>query len=692
MSRLRAVAMLLFLLVQCGTAMAQANDWEQYLSEFYENDEEAAVSMEEAYEHLTELARQPLDVNTVEEADLLLIPGIDGRQIDDILLYRHRYGRMRSIDELAMIESIDPQLRRYLSCFLTVGDAEAAPWYKGERLREGLRHARHDITATAQIPTYYRAGDRNAPTRTGLGENRYAGKYLGDPVRHSVRYTFAMGSNAVINLAGGKTAGEPFGAPHNRWGYGRYVYNLSIREAGAFRHVVAGLFRAQFGMGLILNNNFSMGKQGMLAAMGRRLTAFTPHSSQSDSRHFQGIAATVALSRRLQMAAFWSYRNIDATLNGDGTISTILSQAYHRTATEMEKRNNAAQLATGIHLGYERNIWGVGVSAVYSWLNRPVNPTYATADTIRQSQMYRRYYPRGNSFANVSADYRYRWRELAFSGETAIDRNANVATLNSLTWQSPWGVTFMALQRYYSYMYGSLLGSSFSDNGMVSNESGLYIGAQWNAGHGITVEGYTDVAYFPWYRYRVSDASYAWDNCIKGTAGWGNWKFSLRYRIKMKQRDKNVDDRKMLLTKYDNRLRLAAAYDDGTWNVNTQVEGCTLAYDETSKGLLMSLSAGWKATGRLQCYAHAAYFNTDDYDSRIYAYERGMQYSFGYSPYYGKGMRAALMVKWQPGGWIAVQGKVGHTRFFDRQTIGTAERMIFSSHCTDIDLQLKLRL
>ncbi|MBR2254137.1 MAG: helix-hairpin-helix domain-containing protein [Prevotella sp.] len=329
------IAAILFLLIQCWAAVAEAfgavaessaavadNDsWEQYLTALYENDEGAVVSMEEAYEHLNELAQQPLDVNTVTQEDLMQIPGLDQNQINDILEYIHRYGRMRSIEELAMIESIDLNLRNYLECFLVAEDEAAKPWYAKGQLRQSLRKVRQSLVTTARVPTYYRAGDQRAPSHTYMGDNRYAGKYLGDPVSHSLRYSLRMGENVTFNLSGGKSAGEPFFGEHNRWGYDRYAFNLRVTHVGRFSQIILGHFRGQFGLGLVLNNNFTLGKQGMLAAVGRRLTAFSPHSSVSDSKHFQGAAAMVSLSDRIQMAAFFSYRKIDATLNADSTIS-----------------------------------------------------------------------------------------------------------------------------------------------------------------------------------------------------------------------------------------------------------------------------------------------------------------------------------------------------------------------------------
>lgn len=679
-----------------AAAVADNDSWEQYLTELYENDEGAVVSMEEAYEHLNELAQQPLDVNTVTQEELMQIPGLDQNQINDILEYIHRYGRMRSIEELAMIESIDLRLRNYLECFLVAEDESTKPWYKGEQLRQSLGRVRHSLVVTARVPTYYRAGDQRAPSHTYMGDNRYAGKYLGDPVSHSLRYSLRVGENVTFNLSGGKSAGEPFFGEHNRWGYDRYAFNFGVTHVGRFSQVVLGHFRGQFGLGLVLNNNFTLGKQGMLAAVGRRLTAFSPHSSVSDSKHFQGAAVMVRLTGRLQLAGFFSYRKIDATLNADSTISSILTSNYHRTPLEMGKKNNSALMAMGAHLSYERRQWGVGISTLYSWLNRELNPTYSKSGEIKPSQLYRQFYPHGNRFWNISSDYHYRYRDLRLNGETAIDKDFHLATINTITWRTSSNLTLMAVQRYYTYQYNALFGSSFSDGGSVKNESGLYIGARWDISPSIVIEGYTDIAYFPWYKYLVSSSSYSWDNSITGT--WNknsSWSFSLRYRIKMKQRDKttkNESQEKALLTKYDHRLRLLAIYNKERWSLRTQVEGCSLSFDETKKGYIIAQSASYKPTSTLEIYANAAWFNTDDYDSRLYSYERGMRYSFGSTSYYGKGIHAALMLKYQLVSRLTLQGKVGHTRYFDRETIGTAERMIFSSHYTDIELQVGVKM
>lgn len=697
--------MLLFLLLMIvpGRVVAQEAEtpsWQVYLASLYGEDEMQMQAMEEAYEVLTDLEQQPLNVNTAEVEQLLQIPGLTIDQVSDIIQYREKYGEMKSIDELSMIPSIDNNLRRFISHFLIVTDASGSLWSTKEGRKGLLRRMKHEVTYTAGIPTYYRAGDRGASSVNGETKNKYADKYLGSPLRHSLRYSLSVGNDLKVNITGANNAAEPFFSGRNTMGYDSYAYNVSIRNAGIFSQIVAGTFRARFGMGLTMNNNFTLGKQTVASSLGKGGGVFSPHSSASDSRHLQGIAATAMLGR-WNVSGFLSWRYIDATLNDDGTISTILTSGYHRTETEMQKKNNASQTTAGAHVGYRvvkpGMYFSVGVSAVYSHLNTPINPVFSKADTVSNSRLYRLFYPTGSTFSNYGADYTLRYHDITLAGETATGSSGGIATINGVTWKAPYGITLTGVYRFYSYRYASLYASSLSEGGAVQNESGAYIGIGWSRLRYLTLNFYTDIAYFPWKKYRVSDASRAFDNCLTATYSRDDWSLAVRYRLKSKQKDMTTTDdegnaRKQLAYRTDQRLRFIFSLDRPHWQAKSQVEGCLLKFDGTSNGIIVSQSLGYKAGNKWSVYGTAAYFTTDDYDSRLYTYERGMQYGFGYSSYYGQGMRLSVVGSYAPFRWMKVLAKVGHTRYFDRSTIGTAERMIFSNRQTDIDLQVKFKL
>lgn len=688
-----AALLLLFLFSIC-----KADDytsWEDYLLELYENEEDDATNFQTAYEHLTELQNAPLNINTAEVTDLLQIPGLDLSIINDIIEYRDKFGQLQTITELALIPSIDDRLRNYLSCFLIVAKNDAK-WYSKQELLKLPHHLRHSIIASASIPAYYRAGDIAMSQTKG---NKYAGKYLGDPIKHSIRYNLKAGNNITFNLSGGKTAAEPFGSYCNKTGYDTYSFNLMVTELGRFRRIIVGQYNGQFGMGLTLNTNFTLNKQSMISAVGRLYNTFTPHSSVSDSKHFQGIATCIDISNQLKLSVLFSHIYVDATLNADSTsVSTLLYSPQHRTTTEIKKKDNTKKSDTGIHLRYTSPIaqplqWNIGTSFVLSSFNRKLEPTFSKVDTISASRLYRLYYPHGKTFWNYSVDYSLRYHSIALCGETAINDQWALATINTATWKAIDDIlTLSAIQRYYSYKYNTINGSCFNSGGAVQNESGLFLATQYKFLKYFTIDAYTDIAHYPYLKYRISDASSAWDNCFTITYTRYTWNASIRYRVNSRQKEYTYKNHKQLIWRTDQKLRFLFTYNNEHLNLRTHIEGSKQTYDNDSFGILLSQSANYVFNKRWNIYLSGTYFCTEDYDSRIYNYERGILYSFGYSPYYGKGLRLALMAKCDISKHFAATFKVGNTHYYDRKTIGSAERTIYSNQQTDFDLQLKIKL
>ena len=90
--------------------------------------------------------------------------------------------------------------------------------------------------------------------------------------------------------------------------------------------------------------------------------------------------------------------------------------------------------------------------------------------------------------------------------------------------------------------------------------------------------------------------------------------------------------------------------------------------------------------------ANIGYFDTDDYDSRIYAYEPAMRYAFSFPTYYGQGIRYSFMARYHLTKSMMLAAKMGVTDYFDRTTIGSGLQQIKASSKADIELQLLINL
>ena len=656
----------LFVWISCCVQAQSAHDWERYLNEVMTVEDAGTTAWEDTYDLLCELEQHPVDINQASREQLEQLPFLSAQQVEEIMEYLYRYGPMKSLAELRMIRSLDDSRRRLLSFFVVVSSQETGVSRNViDVLGDALKYGRSELMATGRIPFYERKGDADG--------------YQGYPYRHWLKYQLTYGDWLKAGIVGSQDAGEPFFKGKNRLGYDYYSAWLQLKQLGRLETLVLGNYRVSMGMGLILNNSFGLGKVSMLQNMGRPTSTLRAHSSRSSDGYMQGAAATVRIARGLTATGFFSYRAMDATLNKDGSASTILTSGYHRTETELEKKDNLKNTTFGGNVRYQANGCHLGVNMVATHLNRELKPNTAV--------LYRQHYAQGYDFLNVSADYGYVHHRFSVNGETAINRDGALATINSVSLQlgSEWSL--MALYRFYSYRYTSLYANSYSDGGNVQNESGLYLGTTWQPSPSWKLMAYTDIAYFPWARYQISQASHAWDNLLQLSYTHRRWTFGGRYRLRLRQRDN--DDKTALLNRTEHRGRLSATYaDNSRWSSQTQLDFGFVSLKDHERGLMLSETLGF--THRwLRLNGGLSWFHTDSYDSRVYLYELGPLYTYSFAQFSGEGIRYWLMARANIGKRLMLTAKLGTTNYFDRSTIGSSYQQINRSSQTDLDLQIR---
>ena len=641
------------------TVQAQSgHEWEAYLNDVMTAEDASSVTWEDTYDLLCELEQQPLDINQATREQLEQLPFLSAQQVEEIVEYLYRYGPMKSLAELRMIRSLDDGRRRLLTYFIFIGD-------RSQETGDSRLTARvlNELMATGRIPFYERKGD--------------TGAYQGYPYRHWLRYQLTYGDQLKAGIVGSQDAGEPFFAGKNRLGYDYYSFYLQLNHWRRLETLILGNYRVSMGMGLIINNSFGLGKVSILQNMGRSTSTLRAHSSRSSGSYLQGAAATVNIAKGLTATGFVSYRAMDATLNSDGTAATILTSGYHRTETELEKKNNLKNTTFGGNIRYQANGYHAGLNVVATHLNRELKPN--------TTALYRQYYAQGYDFLNVSADYGYVHHRFSVNGETALNREGALTTINSVSLQlgSEWSL--MALYRFYSYHYTSLYANSYSDGGSVQNESGIYIGATWQPSPSWKLMAYTDYAYFPWAKYQISQSSHSWDQLLQVSYSKKRWSFGGRYRLRIRQKDN--DDKTALVTRTEHRGRLSAEY-SSVWSSRTQVDFGFISFNTPEAGLMVSETLGF--THRwLRLNGGLGWFHTDSYDSRVYLYELGPLYSYSFTQFSGEGIRYWLMARANIGSRLVLTAKMGVTNYFDRSTIGSSYQQINRSSQTDLDLQLR---
>ena len=586
-----------------GVRAQGEHSWEQYLGAVMTAEDMETEQWQLNYDMLCELEQHPININMATREKLEQLPFLSAQQVEALMEYLYRYGAMKSTSELQMITEIGPQTRKLLECFV----------YAGEEPKTSAR-LRHELIADAKVS-----------------------------YRHWFRYQMEKGEKFKMGLVASQDAGEPFFSGKNKLGYDYYSPYLQLKKIGHLETLVLGNFRASMGMGMVMNNSFGLGKISTLQNLGRNTIGLRAHSSRSEG-YLQGLGATINLGLGLKTTAFISYTPMDATLNDDGSARTIITTGYHRTEAEMAKKHNTHALKAGGVIRYDIGRIHLAVNALFNHLDRRLSPD--------KKQLYSYYKPEGIDFLNASVDYGYRGRHWTLNGETATDGSGHIATINSISVSTSNGLSLMALQRFYSYQYASLDAQSYSDGGRVQNESGLYVGLQWQPSPKWQLVAYTDYAYHPWATYRKTKSSYSFDNLLQCMFTSKHWKFMARYRLKIYEKE--------------HRTRISVEYSNRNFSARTQLDGGYCSEKKIEQGAMLSENIAYTLSW-LRLNAGVGYFNTDSYDSRVYLYENGPLYTYSMQQFYGVGMRYWLMLRANAGRHLMFTAKLGATDYFNRK-------------------------
>lgn len=111
---------IVLLLMCCGTSaqVRETYTWQDFLEAVTDDEYAEEQGWTESLEELAVIHAHPLDINTATREQLLQIPFLSERQVEDIHTYIFLHRGMRSLSELMAIPSIDYVTRRYLSLFL----------------------------------------------------------------------------------------------------------------------------------------------------------------------------------------------------------------------------------------------------------------------------------------------------------------------------------------------------------------------------------------------------------------------------------------------------------------------------------------------------------------------------------------------------------------------------------------------
>ena len=609
---------------------------------------------------LEQFIKNPLNLNTAEENDLKELKILSGLQIANLLSYRKLLGKFISIYELQAIPSWDIQAIRKILPFVTIAEP---------------------IRLTEVFKTRFGAGDNTFLLRLshvierskGFDESSGGAKYLGSPQKVFFRYRYQYKDLLQYGVVGDKDAGEQFFKGAQNKGFDFYSFHLFARKIGSIQALALGDFTVNMGQGLIQWQSLAFRKSVDVVGLKRQSPVLRPYNSAGEFNFHRGAGITIQ-KNNFETTTFVSYRKLSAnfvadTVSNEEFISSFLNSGYHRTESEIADRNKLGQLAFGGNVRYKKTNWHAGVNAVIFKFSSPVQ---------KRQEPYNIYAISGNSWSNYSIDYSYTYRNIHFFGEVAVDRNLHKAILNGILISVDPRVDISFLHRKIGPQYQSINGNALTENTYPTNENGLFSGITVRPASGWRFDAYVDIYKFPWLKYLVDAPSRGKDFLAQLTYTPNRQlEIYTRFRSETKQGNQpgNTDPSSFLVTLPRQNWRTQLSYKiNPSFTIRSRTE--ILWYDKKDVNeelgflsfadvIYKPLLKKYSANARLQ------YFETDGYNSRIYAYENDVLFYYSIPAFFNKGFRYYFNFNYDLNAKISFWLKWSQTLYKNVESIGS---------------------
>jgi DNA uptake protein ComE-like DNA-binding protein len=629
-------------------------------------------------QELEQFRKNPINLNTSDADELKQLRVLNDLQIANLIVYRNLFGSLVHIYELQAVPAWDIGTIKKILPFVTVNVALSIKEEAFKRFSGGEHQFLFRVSQVLE-------------KSDGFNKTTSGTKYLGSPQRVLFRYRYNYKNLLHYGITGDKDAGEQFLKGGQNKGFDFYSFHLFARKIGIIQSLALGDFTVNLGQGLIQWQGLAFKKSVDVMGIKRQAAVLRPYSSAGEFYFHRGAGITIK-KKKLESTVFISSRKLSAnfvadTVNNEDFISSFLTSGYHRTNSENADRNNLTQTSFGGNLAYRAGKWHIGVNGIYYRFSLPVQ---------KRDEPYNLYAISGNNWYNWSVDYSYTFRNLHFFGEAAADKYFNKAFVNGLLLSVDPRVDVSFQQRTISKAYQAVNGNAFTENTNPTNETGYYAGISIRPAAAWRLDAYADLYKFPWLKYLVDAPSHGKDFLAQVTF-IPNKQVEIysRFRTETKEsnQSENITVTNHLISIPKQNWRTQVSYKISTavtlrnrvevlW-FNKKGENAEKGFlsfaDVLYKPMLSPLSAGL----RLQ------YFETDDYNSRIYAYENDVLYSYSIPAFFEKGFRYYLNINYDIGRKLSVWIRWAQTIYRDRSSIGSGLDEIPGNRKTELKLQLR---
>lgn len=648
----------------------------EQLEDLTEMNEDASPDDDELFQDLEHFLKHPLDLNHADANLLAQLHLLNPLQVSNLILYRKLFGDLVSVYELQAVPGWNIETIRKLLPYITVGSFE-----KMSSLLKRFKGGENTILLRSTQIFEKSEGYLRDPS---------SGKsyYTGDKQKVLLRYKYRFKNQLQFGFTAEKDAGEQFFKGAQKSGFDFYSAHLFARNIGIIEAIAIGDFTVNLGQGLIQWQSLTFGKGADVLGIKRQAETIRPYSSVGEIVFNRGAGITLR-KEHWRATFFGSYRKIDARLENDNGKMVVISlpvSGLHRTFSEQSVKNALGQSSFGGNINFSTDRFQIGFNTVQYYFQFPI---------AMKDPLYQKFYFSGRHVSNYSIDYSFTFKNLHFFGESAVDGNLNKAMVNGLALSLNRHIDFSLLHRSISMRYESVYASAFTESTKPVNEQGIFMGLTARPNANITVDAYADLFSFPWLKYRVDAPSAGWEYMIQLKVRQGKESdFYIRYRSKNKavnSKEANVLNAVENKVKQNLRchfnLKINRSF---SFRSRAEMSWYDSETPEVSKGFLVFADVFYKPMGsKFSGNMRFSYFETDDYDSRLYAYENDVLYSYSIPVFSGKGIRYYINGKYKINRSVSLWLRFAQTTYPDQLSVGSGLDKIEGTKRSELKVQMQ---
>lgn len=599
------------------TARAQNPAVQQTLEDLMESlssEPDENTDFQEIMDDLAYFGQHPLLINSATKEEMQRLHFLPDMLIDDLIEFRKKTGQIYSLYEMAAIEGFNPELLNKLEPFVSFD-------IKGNERKS--KKSDNDVFVRSTRAFSAADGGVKNPNYEGAMERYY------------LRFKHKS-SDLEYGFVAEKDPGEAFFTGSNKYGfdYAGAFGNFKLGSAG--QRVFVGDYHIRFGQGLVAWQGFSMGKSSETTQTFRSGQGIRSSSSTDENQFFRGIASQMKFGK-FSFMPFVSFRSLDAnvdTIDGNPFFGAFQTSGYHRTKSEIVGKDALNQMVGGGYASFSYQRWSVGATAVFTRFN---------AEMDRSDGPENQFLWEGKENFVAGIDWKGSVRNVFIFGEAAVSVNNGKALLTGVMLKPASNAEFTAVYRNINKTYFSFFANSFTESSRTNDEQALYFGFKFFPAPRWTIRTYADFFEHRWIKYTTAAPS-------KGTELFAQLSFApskktdiyLRFFQEDKELKVTSGNLRFNQPQQINRLRLNFSREvNENFSIKNRIELSLYSKLEKEKGYLVYQDLIYKPVGkRFSMNGRLAYFATDGYDSRLYAYENDLLYSFSIPALYGKGIRS----------------------------------------------------